>query len=116
MKTIELEAGRYRLPKITEPTHIRSLASWDVILEPRGGNIHAVVSDAPIRISRCQIRHAENTGIQVLDGALCEIEECWIHSNTRHGVNVTGPARVHRSLIERNGVHAQFHHQAERLG
>ena len=108
MQIIELGAGVHRLPKITQPTHLVSMASWDTVLEPFNSGGHAVVSEAPLRMSGpFQVRHGR-TGVKCYEAL--EVSNLWVHSNTRHGISVTKGVRVHKSLIEYNGNQRQYKH------
>ncbi len=111
MKVIELEAGQHDSFVIDEPTCLRSVAPhpWDAVIRPSDANLPCVNARAPVRIEGCTLMQGR-FGLRSNPGVYVEIDHCWIHQARQSGFFTPGPLRIHRSLIEYNGLSGQYGH------
>jgi len=114
MKRIELSSGTHELGDIVEPTEIVGISSncWNdpVYLRPQ---VNIVINvRAPLRMSGCTITGGHTFGIKghSTDLVPIELENCWIHSNVGQGIFSCGSLRIHRCLIEHNGINGKLEH------
>ncbi len=111
MKVIELEAGQHDHFRIDEPTCLRSVAPhpWDAVIRPSDANLPCVNARAHVRIEGCTLMQGR-FGLRSHPGVNVEIDHCWIHQARQSGLYTQAPLRIHRSLIEYNGLSGQYGH------
>lgn len=113
MKRIHLPPGRHVFPEpFSEPTELYAevIYGWPVEIVCDTDAQHTLHSTCNLRVVGCGIGYARDTGVKVYGTSnWCELDSCWVHNNNRHGVNVNGTLRIHRCLVERNGVASEVH-------
>jgi len=109
MNIVPLDDGWQSVPTITEPTHLIARNRWRATLRPpeQGHYRHSVLRvEAPVKLTGLELSGAQWAAISAdarFDG-LIELEDCWVHSNAGTGIWTGGDVRIHRCLVEANGV------------
>lgn len=100
------------------PTVLRSERKWQAAVTGYALGLSACIGNATtdcpwVTVDGFEAYGAHGSGIRLF-GVGSTVRNCWSHSNTMDGIGLYDEAasrcRIENNLIERNGVHPQFHH------